>query len=556
MGLSKNVLAIFLGLTTLCHSLDKEHVAYLMQSQEIDAAITLYENYKQELGRHDFEILVQMASIILEQGIRSEDPNVQLSSLYGTAMANINSSLDILDHGIRSANFETQLASIQLLAHMQDDRGDELLTKAMASPFVMARMEAGFYLAHRKHRKAAGHIEALMYKLPREFWFYFPQFFALIGTSDSIEVLKKLLEEPSSMTRVEAILSVARFNRDDLLPKIRAHATHPHPDEQEACAFALGLLKDSKSIPLLKQLSRSSSTPVKLSAFRSLYMLGDTEALFPIFDLAKKHDLFAISLLGELPGGEEILAPLLREPNIHVRFNAAFSLLKRRDPRCVAVLDEFLLQDSKDLGYQPHVSVGHSLTAWKVVPSLQQNVKKLPFDLSAVSMQLREQVLSDCLELPEADFLHIAAKIFDHREFDLIPLLVTLLENHNTPAAISLLKKNAEKAGTPLTRMYCNLSLFRLKQPGPYEDRIRRWVAQAQLQEMIRFRPSLPWNLRNDASPFELAPEESTRLLLEAYQILSDRHDEKGIEILLQGIKVGHPKNRYALAGLLIHTLQ
>jgi hypothetical protein len=34
-----------------CCAMDKDHVAYLMQSKEVDAAITLYETYKKELGR-------------------------------------------------------------------------------------------------------------------------------------------------------------------------------------------------------------------------------------------------------------------------------------------------------------------------------------------------------------------------------------------------------------------------------------------------------------------------------------------------------------------------
>jgi len=481
---------------------------------------------------------------------------VQLSSLYGTAIASMTSSLDILEQGIKSPIFETQLASIQLLAQMHDDRGDELLTKAMSSPFLMARMEAGFHLASRKHRKAAGQIEALMYKLPEEFWFYFPQFFALIGTGDSIDVLKKLMEHPIAMTRVEAILCAARFGRDDLLSKIRAHATHLNHDEQEASASALGMLKDSKSIPQLKRLSQSVSIPVKLAAFRSLYWLGDTQALLSIFDLAKQHDLFAIALLGELPGGEEILEPLLKHQNIHVRFNAAFSLLQRRDERCLPALEEFLIRNDKDLGFQPHSSIGHSLTSWKVVPSMQQHMKNLSFDLASVSLQIREQMLAACLELSEESFLKIAEKIFQHHELDLIPLLVQLLENHQTEGSILLLKRHSEHAGAPLIRTYCNLALFRLKEKGPYEARLRHWITRVQSQEMVRFRPSLPWHLRKSNSPHELTPEESTRLLLEGYQALADRHDENGIEILLQGLKEGHPKNRYALAGLLIHTLQ
>ncbi len=555
MGFFQKLSLIILLVSTL-FSLDRDHVAYLIHAQDIESSINLYETYKKELGHHDFEILIQLATHILQEGIRSPDLTIQLSSLYGTALATLSSSFDILEEGIKSQNFETQMAAIQLLAHLQDDRGDELLTKAMASPFLMARIEAGFHLAERKHRKATGHIEALMYKLPEELWFYFPQFFALIGTQDSMEMLKKLMEDPFSVTRVEAILCAARFGRDDLLPKIRAHATHLHHAEQEAAATALGLLKDSKSIPQLKTLTQSTSIPVKLAAYRSLYLLGDTQALFPIFELAKQADIFAISLLGELPGGEDVLASLLKHPSIHVRFNAAFSLLQRRDSRAASAIEEFLLLDTKDLGYQPHFSIGHSITAWKVVPSLQQNMKNVHFDLEAVSLQLREQMLAGCLELPEKEFLSVTEKVFQHHELDLIPLVVQLLENHKTEESLKLLKKHADHAGVPLIRMYCTLALFRLKQDGPYEARLRSWISHVQTHEMVRFRTSLPWHLRKKNSTHELNPEESTRLLLESYQALSDRHDEKGIEILLRGIKEGNIKNRYALAGLLIHTLQ
>ncbi len=556
MELFKKLFLVFVSITTCCSALDKDHVAYLMKSLETDASLTLYDEYKKELGRHDFEMLIRLSSIILEQGIQSPDPAVQLSSLYGTAIAQMHSSLDILEQGLKSQNYETQVASIQLLALMHDDRGDELLTKAMASPFLMARMEAGFHLAHRKHRKASGQLEALMYKLPHEYWFYFPQFFALIGTSDAIEVLKSLMEDRFSMTRIEAILSAARFGRDDLVRKIRAHATHSRPDEQEASATALGILKDSKSIPQLKQLSKSPSISVKLSALRSLYLLGDTEALLPIIDLAKQRDLFAIALLGELPAGEEALASLLDDKDIHIRFNAAYALLLRRDPRCLGAIEEFLLQSSKDIGFMPHSSMGHSLTAWKVVPSVQQKMKQLPFDLAAMSLQVREQILSACLELPEKDFLAIAQAIFQRYELHLIPLLVQLLENHKTEPALQLLKKNSQQAGSPLIRTYCDLALYRLKQEGPYEARLRQWIFSVQSQEMVHFRSGLPWHLRKNNTSYELTPQESTRLLLETYQALSDRHDEQGIEILLQGLKNAHPKNRYAIAGLLIHALQ
>lgn len=554
MGLSKVVLILLL--LSYLYPIDPQQVTYLMQSKKVKASIELYEEYKKELGRDDFEILQQMAAILLEQGVHSLNPEIQLLSLFGASIAGLSSSIDLLEQGIKSSSGETQMASIQFLAQMQDDRCDELLNKAMSSPFLLVRMEAGYHLAMRKYRKATGQIEALMHKIPHEFWFYFPQFFALIGTSDAISVLRQLMEDSSALVRVEAILNAARYGRDDLLSKIRTHATHLHTDEQEAAATALGILKDSKSLPQLKKLATSASLNVKLAALRSLYLLGETSSIEEITSLAKQGNLFAINLFAELPGGEETLAPLLKHENIHIRMNAAMALLKRRDRRALPIIEEILLHDTRDLGFQPHSSIGHSLTAWKIVPSLEQHQKQLPYDLYAISLNLREELLIQCLELTQNDFLHIAHRIFDTKQYDLVPLLVSLLENHQTEEALHLLKQKAHQTGSPLIRTYCNLSLYRLNQPGPYEQAVRLWISQTKNSEMIRFRPTIPFHMRTSHSPYELTAEESSRLLIEAYQTLSERHDVQAIEMLLDAIKSGNPKNRYVLAGLLICALQ
>ncbi|MBS0650518.1 MAG: HEAT repeat domain-containing protein, partial [Verrucomicrobia bacterium] len=181
---------------------NKLHVLYLMQSKEWDKSIDLYRQYKQQLGRHDFEILQQMALIILEQGTRSSDPELQLISIFGTGIAGVAAAIDILEAGITSPHPQTQMAAIQYLGHMQDDRSEELLTKAMSSDFFFTRMEAAYQLAARKSRVAVGQIESLMYKVPPQMRFFFPQFFALIGTSDAISVLRHMMDEPFHMTRI------------------------------------------------------------------------------------------------------------------------------------------------------------------------------------------------------------------------------------------------------------------------------------------------------------------------------------------------------------------
>ena len=537
-------------------AINKQQIVYLMQCNEIDQAISLYQKWRIHLGRHDFEILQRMAIVLLEQGARSKDPEKQLLSIFGSGIGSYASSFDILEEGIRSPHAQTQSAAVQFLGQLQDDRTDELLIKAMASPFFFTRMEAAHQLSLRKHRKASGQIEALMYRVPPPFRFFFPQFFALIGTSEATAVLRQLMQDTELTTRLESILNAARNNRDDLLPLIRASVTHLNIAEQEACAAALGFLKDSKSLAKIRQLTKSPAPNVQLAAWNAIYMLGDSSAQAPIFALARTQNIFAIGLLGSLENSEEILAKLLFNEDIQVRINAALALLKRKDSRCLRVLEDILIRDSRDLGFQPQFSLGRSLIAWKVVPSAEQHNKEGVYELHAISLSFREQVLKECLELKERDFLLLAQRIFDSRQTELIPLLVHLLENIQTEEAIGLLKKKAQMAGAPLLRAYCHLSLYRLKQPGPHEKMVRAWISENKTTDLIRFRDPIPWDMRVLSSPFELTPEESSNLLVESYQALADRHDEQSLDILLEVIKEGNQTNRYALAGLLLRAVQ
>jgi HEAT repeat protein len=463
-----------------------------------------------------------------------------------------------LEEGVKSSQPETQMAAIQLMGQLQDDRCEELLTKAMSSNFFFTRMEAAHQLALRKSKIAVGQIESLMYRVPPEMRFFFPQFFALIGTSDAISLLRHLMDDRFHLTRIEAILNAARFGRDDLLPMIRSRATHLNIAEQEACAAAVGLLKDLKSQTLLRTLARSPSDNVKLAALRSLYLLGDDGAKIKIAEMAKEKNLFAIGVLADLPETQEILLPLISDPDIQVRFNATVALLSQKDARVLKTLPEFLVRDSKDLGFQPQSSVGNSLMAWKVIPSALQHQKEGVYDVMALSLKVREHLLKESLELPEEEFLSLASFLFDRKQVDLAPLLISLLENLQTEQAISLLKKRAESAGAPLVRAYCNLALLRLKQGASYETAVMNWISTRKKEELIRFRPMLPWNVRfsEKNTPFELTPEEYSSLLIESYFTIAMRHDDQSIEVILDGLKEGHVKNRPVLAGLLIQAIQ
>ncbi|HEY2809844.1 MAG TPA: HEAT repeat domain-containing protein [Rhabdochlamydiaceae bacterium] len=539
-------------------NINKLHILYLLRTGAFDKSLELYQEYHQSLGRHDFEVIQQIAAIILDQGVKSHDLEIQLTSIFGSKIAGISTSIDVLETAIISPHPQTQLAAIQLLGSIQDDHCEELLTKAMSSDFFYTRMEAALQLALRKSRTAVGQIESLMYKVPPVMRFFFPQFFALIGTNDAICILRALMNDAHHATRIESILNAARFGRDDLLPLIRSKATHLNVAEQEACASAFGFLKDSQSLSLLHKLSASPSENVKLAALHSLHLLGNEKAKQEISTLAKNKNLFAIALLADIADSEETLVSLMNSQDLQLRFNAAVSLLKRRDPRCKNALKEFLMRDSRDLGFQPQFSVGNSLMSWKVIPSALQHQKEDAMDILTLTLHVKEYLLKECLELPPDCFLEIASYLFAVRQNDLVPLLIALLENLNTPEAIHFLESHAQMTGAPLIRMYCNLALYRLKPKEAQESAILQWISMKKETEMIRFRPLLPINSRVQEieRTFDLTPEENSRLLVESYQTFAFKHDNKGIDILLEGLKTGHPKNRPVLAGLLIQAIQ
>src|SRR5690606_23396509 len=123
--------------------------------------------------------------------------------------------------------------------------------------------------------------------------------------------------------------------------------------EKDACAFALGALKDSSSIPQLQALTKSSPNAVRLAAFRALNFLGVQSIKKEVEKLAEEGDIFAISTLAEIPQANDTLYTLLYNSDIEIKANAAIALLKQQDPRCARVLKDLLIPKESDLAILP-----------------------------------------------------------------------------------------------------------------------------------------------------------------------------------------------------------
>jgi HEAT repeat protein len=533
----------------------KMHALYLMQKNQVEESIQKYREYSENTGRHDFEILQQMGFLMMQKGIQSSDPQTFLMTLLGAGLSGSASALEILEKGLSHPDPQIQLMSIHFLSQFDDDKSSDLLNRAMSSEFLAIRMEAVFNLALKKHPHVVGHLESLMVRLPPAFKPYFPSFFAMIGTNDAIAALRRLSEDSDPQVRIESILQIARSGRDDFLPFLRKRLSHSHIAEVEATIFAIGAFKDSLSFPKLIKLADSPTETIRLAANLALLHMGSRAGVSEIIDLARVKHLFAISALGNIPEGNEVLDHLLYSSDLNVRINAAVSLLRQRDPKCLPVLAEILILDERDLAFQPMTSVGRTLSAIKAIPSAELRMNDPTVDLS-YSFTLREQLLREAIQLPEESFLMLAKIIMNRQQNDLVPTLISLFENLRTPGAIALLKEGTKKLGSPLIRDYCYLSLYRMKEDGPYEDYINNWVVQQKDADLIKLRPIPPLKYRMDQSDYTLSPEETSRLLIETFLTIANRRNEKSIAFLLETIQFGNPQNRFALMGLLMKATE
>lgn len=528
-------------------------ILFLLQQGEHEQGLKIYQEDFQNSGQHDFELLHQMGLKILDYGFRQNDPECQLLALFGASVSGHEDAYYILEESLKSRYPAIQLVALGALAHFQNDRADRTILRALGASMLEVRYEAVHQLCKKKHPQAVNQAESLMYKTPKAYIAMYPPLFAMVGDPHSTRILRKLLNHPSKEVRLATILSIAKYKRDDLLPQIRQQSSQLQFALQEACAYTFGVLKDEASVLKLEKLTLSQYPTVALAAHVSLYQLGRENSVKSIEEEAKKEDLFAIAALGSIQDHPQILLELLEKPQVQVRLNALIALLNQHHPRAIELIEEVLIRDKKDLAFTAYQSPGNCFKAWKVTPSASQLLKD---DLKAYieHLELKESLLETVSELSQPHFIALAHQIFSKQQNDLIPRTVQLLEDLGSVEAIDCLKKHQQQLGAPLVRHYCNLVLYRLQEPGPYGEQLRLWIKAESQTQFIRFQPFSPWELGKES--YTLTPEETSKLLIEAFETFAAQQNTLGVETLIEAMASGHTKNKYALAGLLLRAAQ
>lgn len=501
----------------------------------------------------DETLVEEMALALLSKGVQSNDPEVAILALFGASVSMNEKAEALIEQAYHSSHPQIQLAALSMLARSKSESSLFVLNQAIGASHPLIRLEAAYLLAERRAPQASIKIESLMQKMPEEVHFLFPRLFALIGDEMSTKTLRRLLSHSDEKVRVEAILAIGKAGRDDLSRDIRRNLSHPDALSKEAASVAIGQLRDESAVPLLIKLSKSGTTSVKIAALKSLKIFNYEESLEALEKFALDGNLFAISILAAYPEAKPTLRRLMSHTDKSVRANTTLALLTLRDPKAAEGLSDLLIKDRRDICYVPVATPAGGLTAFKAVPSAKQNLSEGPTHFE-LSLQLREEALQRALELDNETFYPIARMILNEGQNDLVPLLMTLLENKGTDS-IDFLKEEEQRAGAPYIRAYAALTLFRMRENGHYEKKLKNWIKSESTLDLVKFRPFIPWELRQGNS-FELTPNEKASLWISILEAFIGEDPDKAIDLLLEMIGANAGKNRFVFAGLLLRSIQ
>ncbi len=551
-------LSIALSASFLFSDFEEQRIHFLIAKKEYKQAIDFYLKEVAIKGVHNSEILKDLSKTIIESAIESPDSKEQMLGLYGLMMSNSNDVGYDFSKLITSKDPYVEMLTIQYLSRWSEDLIETWLNRAMSSPFLQVRLLALGELVQIKSKLALSHIESLYFRLPEVFRPIFANYYAALGTPHSLKILRQMLSDPHSEMKVATLLSICQFGRDDFKEDIRKILTQPDPQVQESAIFASCTLHDLKSIDQIKAMIQSTHPNLKLAALIGLNHFHDLSHNDKLFELAEQGDLFAIFSLGKIEGSDAILAKLSLHPDFNVRLNALMGLMEKKHPLAKNCLLQFLAYHSLYDGLAPNFSLGKTQNSLKLFPAYQKQFEKskeFAHYITGMTQMIRQQLLIQSMELKESEFLEVAQFIFEHEILDLIPPLVHLLENYHSQETIEMLKKMAQKVGSPRTRLYCLIALARLKNTTFY-DQFFDWLQNQNQQSIIQLNAfdTQDSNQKN-IDRFFLTPDENSQLLIEAYETLVYLHDEKCFSILLNALLHAPKENHPVLAGLLLKAL-
>jgi HEAT repeat protein len=535
----------------------KSQILYLFSKGAHVKGLKKYKEYYVLSKDHDYTLLREMSLMIVENGISKGTEIDSLLSLIAMEIAGEDNFSHHLSKLIHSNYFPVQAKTLSLLRRIDNEYSDQLIKSCLSSNFIMLRLEALSILVQKHHNTAIGQVEALMNMVHKAYHPVFVDFYALSGTKYAISVLKKMMSDSDLNLGLATIIAAKNYRIEELIPNLRNSLTHTSSIIQESAANTLGAFHDSHAISKLEATLKSKHEETRLSALFALYNMGQKKRKDEIIQLAKKGNLFAISILPKIEGSEKTLHEIYYSDDNELRINSAIALLEQKDPLCLPVIKDLITLDTGAFYLQAVPSPGRAFTSIKLLPLAGLN-KQMIAPAQGGTAQMQAGLFAKCIDLPREKFMHVVDDIFRMKRNSLVPVAISLLENFNDEASIAYLLKKSSTPGAPFIRTSCHLSLWKSTHKEIHKTAINSWLKKYGKHEMITVsqKKSSKNNDEYSLTGYELSLEEKSHLLIGSFLNLAASREKCGLDSILDAMIDGHEKNRIPLAGVLLKTIQ
>ncbi|ANH78209.1 HEAT repeat domain-containing protein [Candidatus Chlamydia sanziniae] len=539
------------------------HKILYTSTQSPQEALSHYIQALDTYCDHDFFILRKIAEDCLKQGLRSSDPYIRKSTIIGAGLVGSSEALDILTEAMETSDPLQQLLVLSAVSAHLSKTSDELLFKALASPYPIIRLEAAYRLAGLKNTKVIDYLRAFIYQLPEEIQCLSAAIFLRLETEESDTYIRQLLSSTKSTIRSTTAVLIGEYQQKRFLTTLRNLLTSTSPQDQEAALYALGKLNDGQSYYAIKKQLQKADPDVALAAAQALIALGKEEDALSLLEVQAREErpraLYAIRQLSPEVGIPIILPIFLKTENSEAKLNAALALLETGSdhPQLLEYITAWLIEPHYSTALMPTFSKGRALQSWKCVPTVLPHNPMERAKVLATYQAIEEQILAFLFRLPKEAYLPCIYKLLASQKTQLAATAISFLSHTSNHEAIALLSKAASLPGEPVIRAYADLALYNLtKDPGKKLSLHR--YAQYLIQETLLFIDTEEQSPRPYTSylRYQIAPESRAKLMLDILEALVASKSSDDIRLLVQLMTQGHVKNFPILAGLLMKIVE
>ena len=563
MGLFKTFLALTaIASSTLLVANDHEEelknlrqrTHYFCKTQKTEKAVEAYLDYLTKTGLHDEEALRSLSLSILEESMSGENQELQLLSLFCLSKLGEKIAQPYLEKLILSPFPECQLSAIASPFLSSDQIYEKHLLRLMGSPYLGIRLQALYQLAQKKHPSTVGLAASLEQKIPEQYHMLLPLIYAEINDSTARHELKKLLNHSFEHVRTETMAQIGNHNIRDFTPQLQRILNRPSTTDQEMALMILTDWSALSSLPVVEQLCDSKNINLRCTALYAIHKEKENFATEKMAETLKSNQPVPLRWGRFYPKLENELVSFLNHPDQTLSLNATLSLLDLKSTKALAKAVSFVLGIYKDNFFWPSQSPGGACTYWKVVHGPQPPMIPAP-ELHRATLYLAETMLGHIATLDDIAFFNCCDQIIRADISPLFPRMIALLAESSSDIAITTLKKCSQKLGTPSLRILAVLALYTKEPSAEGLHAIIAWIEAQPTSQLFKIRNIPDPNQMEVLKAHKLSLEQTSELVLQAYQTLADSQDPEALTAMVKWLRTANTRHRCILATAILSTL-